>query len=51
MGRGYVPYPLSGKEILMKLKYLLYPLLVLTILGSITWWIWDRVIWGKTKEQ
>ena len=31
----------------MKKKYVLYPLLVLPILGGIAWWIWDRVIWSK----
>ena len=31
----------------MKARYVLYPLLALTVLGGIAWWIWDRVIWGK----
>lgn len=39
------PYP--SKEVPMKKKYVLYPLLIVTILGGIAWWIWDRVIWCK----
>lgn len=31
----------------MKKKYVLYPLLVLPILGGIAWWICNRVIWNK----
>lgn len=29
----------------MKPKYILYPLILLTVAGCIFWLLWDRVIW------